>query len=226
MADGTLTVNFAEATTTYMITSTVAAGTGTITPATTNVYPGRDAWFNMVAGAHSHIDGLWTNGAATGGPWDNYSTNENYAWQDVLANGTLTVSFAENMWTNDTPETWLDNFYGSTNYEEVASLDTDGDGELSWQEYLAGTDPSDSNSVFRIDDAWHDNGTNYITWVTHHVGSQTSLPPYNVERATNLVSTDWSVVTDVVQRMDGVVTNIWSWESMEGAFYRIVATNK
>ncbi len=226
MADGTVTVDFAEATTTYMITSTVAVGTGTVTPAMTNVYPGRDATFNMVADDHSHLDGLWTNGTAVGGPWDNSATNVSYGWLSIVADGTLTVSFAENIWSNDTPETWLDSFYGSTNYDAAAVSDSDGDGQEAWAEYLAGTDPTDSNSVLRIDDTWHENGTNYLKWVSHHVGDQTSLPPYNVVYATNLLNADWSVVTDTVQRTEGTHTNIWSWESTQGAFYRIVATNQ
>ncbi len=222
-ADGTVTVHFAEW---HLITGVVATAHGSVNPASRIVADGQDASFDLVADTHYHVGLLETNGTATGGPWDNSSTNENYVWTSVTADGTLTVTFVENVWTNNTPETWLNTFYGSTNYEQAASSDTDGDGQEAWAEHLAGTDPTDSNSVFRIDDTWHENGTNFLKWVSHHVGDQTSLPPYNIVYATNLLNADWTVVTDTVERTDGTHTNVWSWESLEGAFYRIVVTNQ
>ncbi len=222
VADGTVSVQFAEW---HVVTGVVATGNGTITPESRIVGDGQNASFNLVAASHYHVGLLETNGTATGGPWDNTSTNENYVWSSVLADGTVSVTFAENVWTNDTPETWLDTFYGSTNYDEAASSDTDGDGQAAWEEYLAGTDPTSSSSLFRIENTWHENGTNYLKWVSYHVGDQTSLPPYNVVYATNMLNANWTAVTDTVERTDGTYTNIWSWESMQGAFYRIVATN-
>ncbi len=222
-ADGTVTVHFAEW---HLITGVVATAGGSVNPASRIVADGQNASFDLVADPHYHVGLLETNGTATGGPWDNSSTNENYVWTSVVADGTLTVAFTENVWTNGTPETWLADYYGSTNYEQAASSDTDGDGQEAWAEHLAGTDPTDSNSVFRIDDTWHENGTNYLRWVSHHVGDQTSLPPYNIVYATNLLNADWNVVTDTVERTDGTHTNVWSWESAEGAFYRIVVTNQ
>ncbi|MCF7817454.1 MAG: autotransporter-associated beta strand repeat-containing protein [Kiritimatiellales bacterium] len=49
----------------------------------------------------------------------------------------------------NTPYWWLEQ-YGLTNYEADAMADTDGDGLLSWQEYVAGTDPTNPASVFKI----------------------------------------------------------------------------
>ncbi|MCF7863667.1 MAG: hypothetical protein K9L89_02625, partial [Kiritimatiellales bacterium] len=48
-----------------------------------------------------------------------------------------------------TPYWWLAQ-YGLTNYEADAMADIDGDGLLTWQEYIAGTDPTNSASVFQI----------------------------------------------------------------------------
>jgi len=49
------------------------------------------------------------------------------------------------------PYTWLDDTYpgqggSSAAYETLAISDTDGDGFLTWQEYLLGTDPKDADS--------------------------------------------------------------------------------
>ena len=49
----------------------------------------------------------------------------------------------------NTPYWWLAQ-YGLTNYDEDAMADVDGDGLLTWQEYVAGTDPTNMASVFQI----------------------------------------------------------------------------
>ncbi|MCF7817456.1 MAG: hypothetical protein K9M54_06210 [Kiritimatiellales bacterium] len=51
-----------------------------------------------------------------------------------------------------TPYGWLLQ-YGLTNYDADAMADIDGDGFLSWQEYVAGTDPTNSASFFQITSA-------------------------------------------------------------------------
>lgn len=49
----------------------------------------------------------------------------------------------------NTPYWWLAQ-YGLTNFDADAMADADGDGLLSWQEYVAGTDPTNTASVFKI----------------------------------------------------------------------------
>lgn len=50
------------------------------------------------------------------------------------------------------PYTWLDSYYAGliidADYENAANADTDGDGLTGLEEYLTGTDPTDSSSVF------------------------------------------------------------------------------
>jgi hypothetical protein len=48
------------------------------------------------------------------------------------------------------PYTWFDGFALGSGYEDAAAADQDRDGFLSWQEYVAGTDPTNGLSVFRI----------------------------------------------------------------------------
>ena len=51
-----------------------------------------------------------------------------------------------------TPIAWLvENGYTS-DFDAAELLDSDQDGQLAWEEYLANTDPNDSTSVFAIED--------------------------------------------------------------------------
>ena len=78
--------------------------------------------------------------------------------------------------TNGTPYAWLDQ-YGLTNYVADAVLDQDNDGLLTWQEYIAGTDPTNSASCFKTAQATR----NTITWTAQ------SNRIYSVYWSTNLV---------------------------------------
>jgi hypothetical protein len=51
--------------------------------------------------------------------------------------------------TNGTPYPWLDQ-YGLTDYEADDVLDQDADGLLTWQEYIAGTVPTNKASSFIV----------------------------------------------------------------------------
>ncbi len=63
---------------------------------------------------------------------------------------TVAADFAENLAPLGTPEVWLAQ-YGLTNGTPAAEelTDTDGDGMLAWQEYVAGSVPTNHESVFR-----------------------------------------------------------------------------
>ena len=108
----------------------VAHGAGVELTATPDQYYLFDAWTGDLGGQ-------------SGNPAVLTSTVERA--QSVVAN------FSADMATNSTPKWWLADYYGHTNdFNSVALSDTDGDGMLAWQEYGAGTDPTDSASLLQL----------------------------------------------------------------------------
>jgi len=52
-----------------------------------------------------------------------------------------------------TPQAWLTQYNlteGGLTFDEAEALDSDGDSFFNWQEFIAGTDPTNSASAFRI----------------------------------------------------------------------------
>ena len=93
----------------------------------------------------------------------------------------VTANFAQNITTNtSTPEWWLAQ-YGLTNFSADAAADIDGDGLLTWQEYVAGTDPTNSVSSFRITGGDVNAQGAVVRW------SSVSNHSYSLSRTTNLL---------------------------------------
>jgi hypothetical protein len=70
--------------------------------------------------------------------------------------GNLTVASTETSTTEvPVPYTWLDTYFSGPGtsaqaYETLANADPDGDGFTTWQEYLAGTDPTNAASCLQV----------------------------------------------------------------------------
>jgi autotransporter-associated beta strand protein len=97
----------------------------------------------------------------------------------LVSGGILTVNSAtppEQYTTNGTPYSWLDQ-YGLTNYVADDVLDQDTDGLKTWQEYIAGTDPTNTASVLKVVQTIR----NVVTWTAQ------SNRTYSVYWSTNLV---------------------------------------
>lgn len=104
----------------------------------------------------------------------------------------VTAHFAENLTTNTgTPEWWLAQ-YGLTNdgvsFEQAAAGDTDQDGKAAWEEYVAGTDPTNRASVFGIHDVEVSGTVIEIAWPS------VSGRLYAVFYATNLPAEDFTLL--------------------------------
>ena len=95
------------------------------------------------------------------------------------------------------PYSWLDTYGVVTggNYEAAALADTDGDGHLTWQEYVAGTNPTNGTSVFKagIDIV---NGVRTVTW-TPDLGAARA---YSVEGKALITEAAWSSPTNAATR--------------------------
>ena len=81
------------------------------------------------------------------------SVGEAYTGEFTLSwSGDLTVVSTETSTTEvPVPYTWLDTYFAGQGtsaqaYENLAKADPDGDGFTTWQEYLAGTDPTNGSS--------------------------------------------------------------------------------
>lgn len=132
---------------------------------------------------------------------------------------TLTAS------AHPTPTLWLNQYYGVTNYAAVAEVDTDGDGMSAWEEYISGTDPTNTQSSFKIIELTRVRSTNVVVWL----GGNTSLPPFGILVSSNLsaIAGGWTQLSTKVRSADG--TNFWYDDSTASLimprYYKIVATN-
>src|SRR5262249_4844359 len=84
------------------------------------------------------------------------------------------------------PDSWRLRYFGTVNnLLSQATADADGDGANNWQEYIAGTDPTDAKSALRVTAS----KDLVISWPSG-VGKQ-----YVIERSTNLFDSNWVPVS-------------------------------
>lgn len=159
-----------------VITIAASAGTnGSIVPSGTiavNAVVGTN--FLIRSSNYYHIGSVATNGGET--PITN-PTNMTLAWSNLTANGTVTVSFAENLAAHGTPEWWMAQFGWTQDFDTVESEDQDGDDLYTWQEYPVNTCPTNANTdgdqfddgveVNAGADALHDDSQNYAAILNH-----------------------------------------------------------
>lgn len=161
----------------------------------------------------------------------NQDTRTIVTFANVTAPHTVTVAVTEQTTTSvagvDVPRWWLNDYAGDP---DVPDGNPDSDIMSNWEEWLASTDPNDSNSVFEIVEHYVTGGTGHVVWVSKSIDP--SLPPFAVLRSTNLTDTGggWTVVDDSVSRGAGAGgTNLWMDTSPPAAaapvYYRVSATN-
>jgi hypothetical protein len=177
----------------YTLTGNAGAN-GTVSPTNVIVLAGNSTNFVITASNYYRIATLKTNGANVAGvTFDNSSTSYSYTWTNVHASGVLAATFTAQITTNpaasgaNVPYSWLAE-YGLTNYEADAVLDLDSDGLLTWQEYIAGTDPIDKGSCLTASQATR----NKVTWIpvtgrVYSVYWSTNLTKGFVNLANNIV---------------------------------------
>jgi hypothetical protein len=128
----------------------------------------------------------------------------------------VTASFAPNVTTNTaTPEWWLAQ-YGLTNFNAAAVEDADHDGLLTWQEYIAGTNPTNPDSSFRITGNSVNAQGAVIRW------SSASNRFYSLSRTTNLLQS-FTAVAGATNLPATPPENVFTNSQNDGvaAFYKI-----
>ncbi len=180
---------------------------------------GSSTSFVIAAASFYHIDQILTNANPIADV--NGLTIYTSVWADVTADGTIGATFAENLTTNDTPEWWLNqNYPGTNDFNNAALSDTDGDGMSAWQEYIAGTEPTNfaSRLVISEEAIATDTEGYLITWLS------ATDRYYSVSWRTNLLEASTPLVTNLAgtppaNRYTDTVNNVQS-----RIFYRITVT--
>jgi len=222
LMDQPRTVSASFAVNTYTITVSAGAN-GSIDPAgPVSIDHGASTNFLISAGMHYHIQSIQTNGAALSYSYDNAFSNLNYTWNNVTASGSITAQFAENTYANSAPETWIEHFYPATNdYNSAAMSDTDGDGLTAWQEYIAGTDPTNKSSSLAITKVTISNGCIVISWPS---STNWTTKPFALQHRESLASGTWENVDNNIERSNSTNNYVLGPSGVSG-FYRIVCTN-
>jgi hypothetical protein len=89
----------------------------------------------------------------------------------------------------------------SSGMGEAEVGDDDNDGMKNWEEYIAGTHPTNAASKFIIVSQIISNGKPQISWLG------TAISPYTIESSTNLIETNW--VNEALSSATGSGTNMW-----------------
>jgi hypothetical protein len=122
---------------------------------------------------------------------DSYSDGADCAWVDAVVWEPGTASTEVPV-----PHAWLDRFglAVGVGYEIAAVTDTDGDGYPAWEEYVAGTDPTDEASVLTALIAVRD-GVPSVTWEP----DMGSARVYTIEGKASLTG-DWQSPANATHR--------------------------
>jgi hypothetical protein len=147
-----------------------------------------------------------------------YPTTNTHPFNNVVTNHTIHVLTGELEGTdeNGVPYSWLTG-HGLSE----SGTDDDLDGALTWEEYVAGTDPTNDMSFFQILEQGHGSPSNYVAYYCTTNSGETE--PVDIYRSIDLLDEDgWVLVGENVPRSaDG--TNIW-WDmnapSNTPAFYK------
>ncbi|MDA3797690.1 MAG: S8 family serine peptidase [Kiritimatiellae bacterium] len=185
----------------YTIVSS-SVGPGDIDPqGTFDVPQGTNMLFVATPDEHYKLVSFATNSYLVAG------TETNFEWL-ILDDGTIVATFDEIIVTNGMPQLWLAQFYpGETDYEALANMDTDGDGLVSWQEYVALTIPTNEESLFQTLVTISSNGV-VVSWSPF----DDNLRTYSLDGTTNLISPYITISNDVKNGSMTLSTNgVWRY---------------
>ncbi len=111
-----------------------------------------------------------------------------------------------------TAHSWLDTHAPTNilNYEAADYEDWDGDFALNWEEYPAGTIPTNLTSVFKVLSVDYMSGSNRVTW--YGTTDSGITKPFSMYRSTNALALDlWELIQSNSITRDASGTNEW-WD--------------
>jgi hypothetical protein len=124
--------------------------------------------------------------------------------------------FAECLAANGTPEWWLAQLGWTNNFSAAETNDADHDGLRNWEEWIAGTDPTNRWSVLSVTDLFQTDSGFVLRWPS------VSNRVYAVVRATNLLVPPHVVIATNLPAMLPVNVYTDQVPAIGTAFYRIV----
>ncbi|WP_168442257.1 CARDB domain-containing protein [Pontiella desulfatans] len=191
----------------HTLTATSGEGGHLEPEGSVTVYEGENQTFAVVPDDYWHVDEVFANGLSLGPVLSHTFIN-------VVENGLIHATFAQNMVTNapvPVPEAWLAGYGWTNNFEFANTNDFDGDGFAAWQEYVAGTSPTDKASLFRIIEI-DTTGTNVLVkWAPSVAGRR-----YKLMRAPEPGGTYAEVAT-----LDGPADTLTASTMDDVAMYRV-----
>ncbi len=186
---------------------------GTVSPGGAVEVPyGESTSFVVAADTYYHIGALYTNGVADAAAASQVAYTS--AWANVTNMGTLTAAFAENLAPLGTPEWWLALWGWTSDFAYWETNDTDGDLFSAWEERIADTIPTDSNSFLAVVQI---HNTNSVAVV---FGSSTART-YALEFNAQLVTGGWSLIAGPVTGEVGGTTMLIDTNGFSSGAYRV-----
>ncbi|MEY2410521.1 MAG: hypothetical protein QOF48_3191, partial [Verrucomicrobiota bacterium] len=160
------------------------------------------------------IPGLIISNSSTPATYTVRLTNRALTAINPLNSATFTLSILADTDSDGMPDNYESNYSGNpTNF--VANADADGDGMSNLAEFLAGTDPNDSNSFLRIVQNIT-NGSAVVNFAA--VANRT----YTVQYSEVLSPGNWQKLADVVSRSTNRVEVLFDPTWTTNRFYRVV----
>lgn len=181
-------------------TLSVQTGTdGLADAAVLSIADGGNAKVFVKAGVVEAVGALYLGGHRKGaGTWGASSlTAQNVDTEHFAGTGAISVPDGFTVSPVPVPFAWVDQHplllsLTGGDYDAAALADADGDGHVAWQEYVSGSNPTNSESVLRAL-LILSNGVPQITWMPDLGTARV----YTVEGKTNLTGSVWGTTNDV-----------------------------
>lgn len=210
------------------VLSVVSAGKGSISPLGLIEFSSTPAETNFVITASNYWRILTVYTGAVNGASGMVASAVGTNAFDLSMSGLSVDSFvnvafeAITVGTYGTPKEWLA-LYGcvSTNSD---TGDSDLDGMLDGQEYVAGTRPNNPNSLVKILSETVSSGSNTIQWVGA-TSTDGSGRLYTMHSSTNLMDNIWPVAASLTLTSGSTNTTVIATPAASPVFYKINATN-